>query len=200
MVSAWLFSRRTDLAMFAGSALVSTLVVLLAPTWGVVGETPPWAWLVFVVGIDVAHVWSTVFRVYLDGDELRRRPVLYAGAPLLAYALGVTVHQVSSELFWRVLAYVAVWEAYLAMTHYSFMGQYIEAALAAKRAAGVTGAAYAKAAAQMEVMRVQYANPLFRMPMTFIEIFPVGLLIAIVSAVLLRNPKFLPARSRPVAA
>ena len=86
------------------------------------------------------------------------------------------------------------------MTHYSFMGQYIEAALAAKRAAGVTGAAYAKAAAQMEVMRVQYANPLFRMPMTFIEIFPVGLLIAIVSAVLLRNPKFLPARSRPVAA
>lgn len=109
MVSAWLFSRRTDLAMFAGSALVSTLVVLLAPTWGVVGETPPWAWLVFVVGIDVAHVWSTVFRVYLDGDELRRRPVLYAGAPLLAYALGVTVHQVSSELFWRVLAYVAVW-------------------------------------------------------------------------------------------
>ena len=49
-------------------------------------------------------------------------------------------------------------------------------------------------------MRTQYANPLFRLPMTFIEIFPVGLLVALVSAALLRNPSFLPARSRPVAA
>ena len=97
------------------------------------------------------------------------------------------------------LVYVAVWEAYLAMTHYAFMGQYIDATLAAKRAAGVTGPAYAKVVAEMEAMRRQYANPLFRLPMTFAEIFPVGLLIALVSAALLRNPKFLPARSRPVA-
>jgi len=39
-------------------------------------------------------------------------------------------------------------------------------------------------------------NPLFRLPMTFVEIFPVGLLIALVSAGLLRNPRFLPARQR----
>jgi hypothetical protein len=32
--------------------------------------------------------------------------------------------------------------------------------------------------------------------MTFVEIFPVGLLIALVSAGLLRNPRFLPARQR----
>jgi hypothetical protein len=30
--------------------------------------------------------------------------------------------------------------------------------------------------------------------MTFIEIFPVGILVALVSAALLRNPKMLPAR------
>jgi len=107
--TAWLFSRPVDLAAFAGSAAVSALVVLWAPRWGVVGETPPWAWLFFVVGIDVAHVWSTLFRVYLDRDELRRRPTLYAAAPVVAYALGVTLHQVSAELFWRVLAYIAVW-------------------------------------------------------------------------------------------
>ena len=109
MAEGWLFSKRTDVAMFAGSAAVAALIVALAPRWGVVGETPPWAWLLFVVGIDVAHVWSTLFRVYFDGAELRRRPVLYASAPLGAYALGVAVHQVSSEAFWRVLAYVAVW-------------------------------------------------------------------------------------------
>lgn len=107
--SAWLFSRRVDVAMFAGSAAFSSGVVVLAAWLGVAGDTPPWAWLLFVVGIDVAHVWSTLFRVYLDGDELRRRPLLYAAAPLVAYALGVAAHSVSSELFWSVLAYIAVW-------------------------------------------------------------------------------------------
>ena len=42
-------------------------------------------------------------------------------------------------------------------------------------------------------MRANYANPLFRIPMMFIEIFPVGLLVALVSAALLRNPRLLPA-------
>lgn len=94
------------------------------------------------------------------------------------------------------IAYCAVWEIYLALTHYTFMDQYIAGILAAKRTAGVSAAEYQKAVAQMEAMRTQYANPLYRVPMTFSEIFPVGVLIALVSAVLLRNPKFLPSRAR----
>src|ERR1041385_4339099 len=35
------------------------------------------------------------------------------------------------------VAYVLVWEAYLAITHYTFTDEYIKATLAAKRAAGV---------------------------------------------------------------
>lgn len=97
------------------------------------------------------------------------------------------------------LAYVVVWEVYLAATHYTFMDQYTEAMLAAKRAAGVTGAEYQKAVAEMATLREQYRSPLFRLPMTFIEIFPVGALVALVSAALVRNAKFLPARSRQAA-
>ena len=111
-----------------------------------------------------------------------------------ALGLGLGIAVVAS------LVYVAVWEVYLAMTHYAFMGQYTAKILEAKRAAGVSGADYAKAAQEMDAMRQQYANPLYRLPETFAEIFPVGLLIAIVSAALLRNPRFLPARSRPAAA
>jgi hypothetical protein len=111
-----------------------------------------------------------------------------------ALGLGLAIAAVAS------VAYVLVFEVYLALTHYTFMDQYTAQILEGKRAAGVTGAAYAREAAEMDEMRRQYANPLFRLPMTFIEIFPVGLLIAVVSAVLLRNPRFLPARSRPVAA
>ena len=63
------------------------------------------------------------------------------------------------------------------------------------RASGETGPALQAKLAELEQMRVSYQNPLFRFGMTFIEIFPVGLLIAIISAALLRNPKVLPARA-----
>jgi hypothetical protein len=42
-------------------------------------------------------------------------------------------------------------------------------------------------------MRAEYANPLYRLPMTFLEIFPVGFIVALVSAALIRSSKFLPA-------
>lgn len=92
------------------------------------------------------------------------------------------------------IAYVAIWEGYLAITHYRFMDDYTAQMLAAKKAEGLSGAAYDKLAAEMAQMSRNYANPLYRLPMTFAEIFPVGLLVALVSAALLRNPKFLPAR------
>lgn len=105
----WLFSPATDLAAFAGTALLSFAFATLAPSLGIPTDTPPWVWLLFVVFIDVAHVWATLFRTYLDGEELQRRPLLYAGAPLFAFAAGVILHAISDALFWRALAYVAAW-------------------------------------------------------------------------------------------
>ena len=105
----WLFGPRTDVLAFFGATLAAFVLVLAAPSLGIGSDTPPWAWLLLVVGIDVAHVWSTLYRVYLDGDELRRRPMLYGTAPLVAFGLGVAAHQVSPGFFWRLLAYVAVW-------------------------------------------------------------------------------------------
>ncbi|MFZ2752698.1 MAG: hypothetical protein WAZ48_04545 [Lysobacteraceae bacterium] len=46
----------------------------------------------------------------------------------------------------------------------------------------------------MVCFKTQYANPLFRMPMTFTEIFPPGVLVSLNGAGLLRKPGFLPAR------
>ena len=109
MSQRWLFSPRVDVLAFAGTAVGSCALALLLPALGFGADTPPWAFLVFVVCIDVAHVWSTLFRVYLDKAELQRRPLLYAAAPLLAYGLGVAAHAFSAGLFWRLLAYVAVW-------------------------------------------------------------------------------------------
>jgi hypothetical protein len=107
--SPWLFSRRTDLLAFGAPALASlALVALGLVTGAATGDTPPGLWLVAVVGIDVAHVWSTAYRVYADPAELRRRPLLYLGVPALAYAAGVALHLRGPGVFWRVLAYAAV--------------------------------------------------------------------------------------------
>ena len=43
----------------------------------------------------------------------------------------------------------------------------------------------------MDGFKEQYAKPLYRMSVTFLEIFPLGLLIALLSAAVLRNSKVL---------
>jgi hypothetical protein len=104
-----LFGARTDLAVFGGSALASLALLALGAQLGLLeSDAPPWLWLFGVVLIDVAHVWSTTLRVYLDKREVMRRPALYFGVPCLCYALGLFAHAISARVFWTVLAYTAV--------------------------------------------------------------------------------------------
>ncbi len=92
------------------------------------------------------------------------------------------------------IIYVAVWEVYMAATNNAYITAYIEHYIAQQKASGVTGAALDKIIAEMESFKVQYADPMFRLPMTFMEIFPVGLVISLISAAVLRNPRVLPAQ------
>ena len=90
--------------------------------------------------------------------------------------------------------YVLAWEVAQATVVQDFAGNYAASVIANAKANGADAAALAKLTAQMEAFKIQYANPLFRLPMTFIEIFPVGVLVSLVSALVLRNPRALPAR------
>lgn len=92
--------------------------------------------------------------------------------------------------------YVAGWELYLASTDYEFIDQYADGYIEAKQAAGATAEEVAKLSADMDALATNYANPLFRLPITFMEIFPVGVIIALVSAAILRNPRAFPAKAR----
>jgi len=105
----WLFSAPVDLATFLGSAALSLLLLAYGGYLGVLHEeSPEWAWAPFILLIDVAHVYATGFRVYFDRQELTRRPALYLLTPLLCYGLGVALYSEGETLFWRVLAYFAV--------------------------------------------------------------------------------------------
>lgn len=106
----WLFSPRTDVAVFVGSALLAMLALAVGYELGFLHQdTPDWTWIYAVLLVDVAHVWSTGFRVYFDLEEVRRRPVLYVLTPILAWLVGVLLYSLGELTFWRVLAYLAVW-------------------------------------------------------------------------------------------
>jgi hypothetical protein len=105
-----------------------------------------------------------------------------------AFAIGLGISFIAG------IFYVIAWEVVQAMTHMDFAGAYANAIIASEKAKGASAEALARLIAEMEDFKVQYANPMFRLPMTFVEIFPVGVLVSLVSAGLLRNSRFLPAR------
>jgi Protein of unknown function (DUF4199) len=92
------------------------------------------------------------------------------------------------------LFYAVGWEIFQSASGYDFMAEYSASILERMRSEGATAAAIEAQATELRGFAESYRNPLFRVPMVFVEIFPVGLLVALVSAALLRNPKVLPAR------
>lgn len=159
-------------------AIVGTI---LLPAGNALHESVYVGYLIMLVALSAILVGIKQYR-----DDVQGGVIGFGKAFLIGLGIAVVAG----------VAYAMVWEVYLALTHYSFTEVYIKQTLAAKRAAGVSAAEYRKTVAEMDAFRTQYANPLFRVPMTFIEIFPVGVLVALVSAALLRNPRFLPARAR----
>jgi hypothetical protein len=123
----------------------------------------------------------------------RRRDVDLGGVIRFwpAFGLGLGISFVAGIL------YVVAWETAVAVTHSDFAGTYANALIDQEKAKGVTGEALAKFVAGMERFKAQYRNPLYRLPMTFAEIFPIGVLVSLISAALLRNSRFLPVRRGP---
>ena len=148
---------------------------------------PPLAWGMVIGYATMLIALSAVFigiKRYRDADlggVIRFWPAL---------ALGLGISVVASVM------YTFAWELTVAVTHMDFANEYAEILIKQKQAQGVTGAALAQFVDEMQKFKTDYANPFFRLPMTFIEIFPVGVLVSLISAALLRNARFLAARPR----
>lgn len=109
MKATWLFSRDVDLGVFLGSFVLSMAALGAGAIAGVLdSDTPLWAWVPAIVLCDVAHVWATAFRTYLDPKERRTRRALFAIVPVVGLAAGIALHAVGELTFWRALAYLAI--------------------------------------------------------------------------------------------
>jgi len=98
-----------------------------------------------------------------------------------ALLLGLGISAVAS------LIYVIGWEICMAFSKYNFIEAYSKFILDDARAHGAGAAEMEQAAKQAADFASMYRNPLYRMSFTFIEIFPVGILVSLISAGLLRK-------------
>jgi hypothetical protein len=98
-----------------------------------------------------------------------------------AFGLGMGIMLISC------ICYVATWE----ILYHFFMPDYFDKygahVLEQARAAGADAATLAAKAEKLRQAKAMYANPFINAAMTFIEPFPVGLLITVISAVILRK-------------
>lgn len=83
--------------------------------------------------------------------------------------------------------YVIAWE----ITYFNFLPDFLDKynaqMLDKMRADGESAAAIEEATVKMASMAKQYQNPLINSAITFLEVFPVGLIMSLVSAAILRK-------------
>ena len=111
-----------------------------------------------------------------------------------AFAVGICITLISCVF------YVATWE----ILYYNFLpgfwDNYGTHAVEKLRAAGAGDAAIAKQLQQVKDYKQMYDNPFLNAAMTFIEPFPVGLVITLISAAVLRRKPQLQTSQRPISA
>ncbi|SHM16616.1 hypothetical protein [Hymenobacter psychrotolerans] len=119
----WIRSAAFDGLWILGPPFLALLVVaLVPPVFRSSSRMPVWAWVALVVLIDVAHVYSTLFRTYFDPVRRRRFRTLLWLVPLGCYVAGVALHWAGGLWFWRVLAYAAVF--HFVRQQYGFLRLY----------------------------------------------------------------------------
>ena len=120
MKQPWIYSGKVDGAFILAPAFIVTAIVLLfQSTITALDEMPVWLWGILIVGIDVAHVYSTLFRTYADADEFNARRTLYILTPLLCWISGTILYMMDATFFWRAIAYLAVF--HFIRQQYGFM-------------------------------------------------------------------------------
>lgn len=120
----------------------------------------------------------------------RQRDVAQGGVIkfLPAFGMGLAISVIAA------IIYALGWEIALAVTGLDFGTAYTEASIEAAREKGMTGEELAAFETRMRGFADMYANPTYRIPITMMELLPVGALVSLITALILRNTRILPAR------
>ncbi|HEX5008506.1 MAG TPA: DUF4199 domain-containing protein [Hyphomonadaceae bacterium] len=105
---------------------------------------------------------------------------------LPAFLVGLGISAVAS------LGWIIGWEIVLA-SGFDYQTMMNEMTRREAVASGLAGAALEQKLADGQAfMKLYMENPLVRVPITFVEMFPLGVIVSLISALLLRNSRFMP--------
>jgi hypothetical protein len=108
----WIRSAKFDTLWFVFPQLIPAILVFFLPSNFLNNQRTeifPISWLLIVLCIDVAHVYSTVYKTYFlpEGRLKHRFKLMFF--PVLVWMGGILIYSISSKLFWTCLAYFAVY-------------------------------------------------------------------------------------------
>jgi hypothetical protein len=83
--------------------------------------------------------------------------------------------------------YVLTWEIEYKYVFPDFMQGYAKSSLESMKTSGASAASIQKATSEMDEMVKSYNDPLYRIPLTYAEILPVGVLISLICAFILKR-------------
>lgn len=100
-----------------------------------------------------------------------------------AFTVGILITLISC------ICYVVAWEILYFNFMPDFVDKYASHVIEKARASGATQQAIDVQVQQMKDFKVMYAKPLINVAFTFAEVFPVGLVVVLISAAILRKKR-----------
>lgn len=164
----------------AGTIVIAVITASIALDLPSHAQSEWFGYLVMFAALSLIFVGVKRYR------DIERGGVIGFGR---AFGIGLGIAAVAT------LFYVVGWEVYVRASGFDLMTDYAAGMIETMRREGASAAAIEAQTAEMQRMAVRYRDPLFRMPITAVEILPVGILVALISAAILRNPRVLPARA-----
>lgn len=166
--------------LIAGLIVIAVVVIGFELSGGdIASNSPLVGYLVMLMAMSLIFVGVKRYRDQTLGGVIKFWPAL---------GLGVGIAIVAG------IAYVIGWESYTSIAGFDFQTAFLDYQREIYLAEGLSGDALEAKMAPIVEMLALYENWWFRWPLTFLEPLPVSLLVAVISALLLRNPKVLPAR------
>jgi len=163
------------------AGMINAAAGILLVSWGgdeLVHANSMWiGYLVMIISLSMIFVGVKQYRdQHLGG-------VIKFGK---AFLVGLYIALVAGVI------YVVSWEAYLQVSEVNFMENYQESVISNMREEGASATEISEMEEEMDNFAEIYENPFYRVLITLSEILPVGLIITLISAALLRKSSFLP--------
>ncbi|OXA69812.1 hypothetical protein B0A58_15210 [Flavobacterium branchiophilum NBRC 15030 = ATCC 35035] len=124
MTQHWIKNPKTDSLFILLPPIVVSILTLLFQNqcikWG--NHYNMLTWIVIIIGIDVAHVYATLFKTYCHSNNFKKNKKLLTLTPLFSLLISVLLFVFASRYFWSIMAYIAVF--HFVKQQYGFMRLY----------------------------------------------------------------------------